>query len=81
MARRKKVNYKIDGMNYEAQHWCFKNNYRIYPVVVKDGFNIHIDVGHKHYEIGQLLKEADLYQEIWNLYQTIYNKNKDAKSN
>ena len=81
MARKKKANYKIDGMNYEAQHWCFKNNYRIYPVVVKDGFNIHIDVGHKHYEIGQLLKEADLYQEIWNLYQTIYNKNKDAKSN
>lgn len=81
MARKKKVNYKIDGMNYEAQQWCFKNSYRIYPVVVKDGFNIHIDVGHKHYEIGQLLKEADLYQEIWNLYQTIYNKNKDAKSN
>jgi hypothetical protein len=80
MARKKKVNYKIDGMDYEAQHWCFKNNYRIYPVVVKDGFNIHIDVGHKNYEIGQLLKEADLYQEIWNLYKTIYNKKKDAKS-
>ena len=80
MAKRKKANYKIDGMDYEAQHWCFKNNYRIYPVVVKDGFNIHIDVGHKHYEIGQLLKEADLYQEIWNLYKTIYNKKKDAKS-
>lgn len=80
MARKKKVNYKIDGMDYEAQHWCFKNNYRIYPVVVKDGFNIHIDVGHKHYEIGQLLKEADLHQEIWNLYKTIYNKKKDAKS-
>ena len=80
MARKKKVNYKIDGMDYEAQHWCFKNNYRIYPVVVKDGFNIHIDVGHKHYEIGQLLKEADLYQEIWKLYKTIYNKKKDAKS-
>ena len=80
MAKRKKANYKIDGMNYEAQHWCFKNSYRIYPVVVKDGFNIHIDVGHKHYEIGQLHKEADLYQEIWNLYQIIYNKNKDASS-
>lgn len=80
MARKKKVNYKIDGMDYEAQHWCFKNSYRIYPVVVKDGFNIHIDVGHKHYEIGQLLKEADLHQEIWNLYKTIYNKKKDAKS-
>ena len=80
MARKKKVNYKIDGMDYEAQYWCFKNNYRIYPVVVEDGFNIHIDVGHKHYEIGQLLKEADLHQEIWNLYKTIYNKKKDAKS-
>jgi len=75
--RRKKIVHKIDGMNYEAQHWCFKNNYRIYPVVVKDGFNIHIDVGHKHYEISQLHKEADVYQEIWNLYETIYNKKND----
>jgi hypothetical protein len=75
--RRKKIIYKIDNMNYEAQVWCFNNNYRVYPVVVNDGFNIHVDVGHKHYEISQLHKEADVYQEIWNLYQTIYNKKND----
>lgn len=67
-------------MNYEAQIWCFKNSYRIYPVVVKDGFNIHIDVGHKHYEIEELHKEARLYQVIWDLYDKIYKKNKDANS-
>ena len=80
MPRRKKIVYRIDNMNYEAQIWCFKNSYRIYPVVVKDGFNIHIDVGHKHYEIEELHKEARLYQVIWDLYDKIYKKNKDANS-
>jgi hypothetical protein len=43
-------------MNYEAQIWCFNNSYRIYPVVVKDGFNIHIDVGHKHYDKNKSIR-------------------------
>lgn len=69
----------ITNCNYEAQLWCLNNSYRVYPAVVDGGFNIHIDIGHQHFEITQLYKYADIYQGIWNTYETIFNKHKDAK--
>lgn len=72
--RRQKKAIKLTNCNYEAQLWCFRNNYRIYPVVVADGFNVHIDHAHKHYEITELHKAAHIDQAIWDTYELIYNK-------
>jgi hypothetical protein len=77
--RKQKKKIKLTKCNYDAQIYCFRNNYRIYPVPVKDGFNIHIDQAHKHYEITQLHKAEDIDQAIWDTYELIYNK-KNAKT-
>ncbi len=73
--RKQKRKIKLTKCNYDAKVWCFRNNYRIYPVPIQDGFNIHIDHAHKHYEIKELHKAEDIDQAIWNIYELIYNKN------
>lgn len=76
----KKTQPKIKHMNYEAQLWCFKNGYRIFPILVKAGYNIRIERGGNTFVATTIYKEAEIWQEIWNTYQTIYNKHGSKKT-
>jgi len=79
--RRKKTPVKLTNCNYKAQLWCFNNDYKIYAVLALGGYTISIDNAHKHYDIKEVHKAADIDQAIWNLYETIYNKKNNKENN
>ena len=76
----KKTSPKIKHMNYEAQLWCFKNGYRVFPIVGSKGYQIRIERGGNKFVATTIYKEAEIWQEIWNTYQTIYDKNGSKKT-
>lgn len=75
----KKAPPKINNMNYEAKLWCFRNGYRIFPIVVNGGYQIKIERGGNKFVATTIYREVDIWQEIWNTYQIIYDKNGGKK--
>lgn len=69
-----KKQIKITGMDYEAQRYCFKKGFLIYPEVVGNDLKIVYQRGHKkqYYQKGKTFSKAEAYQAIWDLYKKIY---------
>ena len=69
----------IKNPNYEAQRYCFKKGFVIYPVVSRNGFKIWYQLGHKgkHYINGQEFNRQESFQAIWDLYTKIYEQDKN----
>jgi hypothetical protein len=73
MAKLKKY-IVLKNVNYEAQKFCFKEGFIIYPEVVGDKYKIVYERGHKkqYYMNGQLFDREQSFQAIWDLYSKIY---------
>ena len=69
----------IKNPNYDAQRYCFKKGFIIYPIVSSNGFKIWYQLGHKgmHYMNGQEFNRQDSFQAIWDLYTKIYEHDKN----
>jgi hypothetical protein len=69
----------IKNPNYEAQRYCFKKGFIIYPVVSGNSFKVWYQLGHKgkFYMDGQEFKREDSFQAIWDLYTKIYEHDKN----
>ena len=69
----------IKNINYDAQRYCFKKGFIIYPVVSSNGFKIWYQLGHKgkHYMNGQEFNREESFQAIWDLYTKIYEHDKN----
>ena len=68
----------IKNCNYEAQRYCFKKGFIIYPFPSGDGFKIRYQLGHKinYYQKGEVFTRDKVFQEVWNLYDKIYQYDK-----
>jgi|TARA_R110002020_G_scaffold48945_1_gene139785 hypothetical protein len=62
--------------NLEAQSYCFKKGYKIYPIPEGSEYRIEIDYkGQK--KLGEkLYSKKEWYDAIWDLYEKIYAKAK-----
>jgi len=56
----------------EAQSYCFKKGYKIYPV--PEGLNYRIEIEYKgQTKLGEkLYSKTEWYDAIWELYDRIY---------
>lgn len=73
-----KETLQVDGN--KAQSWCFKNGYRIYPVVLGNGvFQIKIENGSKQRLSDETYSTKTVYNKIWELYKMIYAKAKEKQ--
>lgn len=65
--------------NYKAQQYCFKKGFIIYPEPFNGGFKIYYQLGHKgkYYSNGELFSKNDYAQAIWDLYNKIYEHDKN----
>jgi hypothetical protein len=63
--------------NLEAQSYCLNNGYKIYPIPEGTEYRLEIDYkGQK--KLGEkLYSKSEWYNAIWELYDKIYEKNKD----
>ena len=61
----------------EAQSYCLNNGYKIYPIPEGTQYRLEIDYkGQK--KLGEkLYSRNEWYNAIWELYDKIYEKNKD----
>ena len=69
----------IKNINYDAQRYCFKKGFIIYPVVSNNGFKVWYQLGHKgkFYMDGKEFNKQDSFQSIWDLYTKIYEHDKN----
>lgn len=76
---KKKSEVVIKNINYDAQRYCFKKGFMIYPVVSSNGFKVWYQLGHKgkFYMDGQEFNKQNSFQAIWDLYTKIYEHDKN----
>lgn len=76
MAKRAK-NISFIRMNQEAMLYCFRNNFKVYPIKNKDStYNISVEKGDKVLVSDSIYNEKDLQQAIWDTFEKIYVKQK-----
>ena len=73
---KKKVKLQVDNCNYNAQIFCFRNGYRVFPVTNLQNkiYKIHIERGVDKFIDSTEYTHSNVYQGIWDMYQLIYNK-------
>jgi hypothetical protein len=78
---KKNKNIFIENMNYEAQSYCFKKGFQIYPVVYQNQFKVYYSrAGQgKYYMDGKLFDKGEAFQAVWDLYQKIYEYDNNKK--
>lgn len=78
MAKAKGSTY-IENMNYEAQRYCFKRGFRIFPVISGTKFKVWYERGGqgKYYDNGTVFDKKEVEQVIWDLYDKIYKHDKN----
>jgi len=76
MSKRTKTS-KFIKMNEEAMLYCFRNNFKVYPVLNKDGsYNISVEKGDKVIVSNSVYNESDIQQALWDTFIKIYDKQK-----
>ena len=73
---KKKEKVKLERCNYEAQEFCFREGYRVYPSTDIDNkvYKVHIDRGVDKFVIATEHTSATIHQALWDAYQLIYDK-------
>lgn len=76
-----KKNIFIENMDYEAQRYCFKKGFQIYPVVYQNQFKVWYGRGGqgKYYSQGELFDKQGAFQAVWDLYKKIYEYDNNKK--
>ena len=62
--------------NRVAQSYCMNKGYKIYPIVVKDGYKIEIEYKGQIKQGTIVYKKDEWSDAIWILYEKIYEKNR-----
>ena len=72
----------IENMDYEAQRYCFKKGFQIYPVVYQNMFKVWYERGGqgKYYMEGKLFDKREAFQAVWDLYKKIYDYDKKSSN-
>ena len=70
----------IENMDYEAQRYCFKKGFQIYPVISGTKFKVWYErAGQgKYYAQGELFDKQGAFQAVWDLYKKIYDHDKKS---
>jgi hypothetical protein len=63
--------------NLEAQSYCLNNGYKIYPIPEGTEYRLEIDYKGQRKLGEKLYGRTEWYNAIWELYDKIYEKNKD----
>lgn len=66
-------------INYIAQRHCFKRGFKIYPELTESGkYRIKYEIANfaKYYMNGKNFNKKESFEAIWELYNKIYEKDK-----
>lgn len=68
----------LKNCNYEAQVYCFKKGFIIYPELSGNKYKVWYSIGTfgKYYMEGKEFNNQQAFQAIWDLYTKIYNHDK-----
>ena len=68
----------LRNCNYEAQAYCFKKGFVIYPELSGNKYKVWYSRGAfgKYYMEGKEFSNQQAFQAIWDLYTKIYNHDK-----
>jgi len=68
----------LKNCNYEAQAYCFKKGFIIYPELYANKYKVWYSRGSfgKYYMDGEEFNNQQAFQSIWDLYTKIYNHDK-----
>lgn len=68
----------LRNCNYEAQAYCFKKGFVIYPELSGNKYKVWYSRGTfgKYYMDGKEFNNQQAFQSIWDLYTKIYNHDK-----
>jgi hypothetical protein len=69
----------LRNCNYEAQAYCFKKGFIIYPELSGNKYKVRYSRGSfgKYYMDGKEFNNQQAFQAIWDLYTKIYNHDKN----
>ena len=70
----KKLNIETTDEHHKAMSWCLKNNIKIYPKVVKNGFRIEINDNGKLIRSPKVYSDLEVQLKMWELYLYFYKK-------
>jgi hypothetical protein len=70
----KRINIETTEEHHEAMSWCLKNNIKIYPKVVKNGFRIEINDNGKLIRSPKVYLDLEVQLKMWELYLYFYKK-------
>lgn len=77
---KRKEKYPLVSLNQEAVKFCFKNNFKIYPLVLGIGkFKVAISKGTKEVFSEEIYSQKTIHQAIADTYLSVYNLNKDKE--
>lgn len=64
-------------INQEAVKFCFKNGYKIYPVIDKFVYYVMVEYGSKRKRYHVTYTKTTIHKGIEDMYHLIYEKQKD----
>lgn len=64
----------VTDEHHKAMSWCLKNNIKIYPKVVKNGFRIEINDNGKLIRSPKVYSDLEVQLKMWELYLYFYKK-------
>lgn len=67
----------VTDEHHLAMSWCFKNNIKIYPKVVKDGYRIEVNDNGKLIRSPKVYAKSEMEAKSWELYLYFYRKFKN----
>ena len=70
----KRINIETTEEHHKAMSWCLKNNIKIYPKVVKNGFRIEINDNGKLIRSPKVYSHLEVQLKMWELYLYFYKK-------
>ena len=70
----KRINIETTEEHHKAMSWCLKNNIKIYPKVVKNGFRIEINDNGKLIRSPKVYSDLEVQLKMWELYLYFYKK-------
>ena len=70
----KRINIETTDEHHKAMSWCLKNNIKIYPKVVKNGFRIEINDNGKLIRSPKVYSDLEVQLKMWELYLYFYKK-------
>jgi hypothetical protein len=72
----KKKSSNVKVLNQDAVVFCFRNGYKIYPVIDKGVYNVMVEYGSKRKKYHINYSQSSIHDGIIDMYDLIYEKQK-----